>query len=165
MPPWTASYLHLDDSPILASLLDQERSGRFSISALGGSPTRQPYLPDTSVLLMRLLGQGGQLEVTDLMSVEGGEIHSEEQPLARARPPRASRPRRRHRPALDPVHVRHPFDHLFAVDRAKARFIFGDGECRLEELLLPPGIHPAVMHGDPGLLGLDRAPRPCHPRR
>jgi GH15 family glucan-1,4-alpha-glucosidase len=60
------------DSPsVFAALLDQERGGRFSVSALGDEVvTKQMYLPDTAILVTRYLSETGVAEVTDFMPIE-----------------------------------------------------------------------------------------------
>jgi GH15 family glucan-1,4-alpha-glucosidase len=59
------------DSPsVFASLLDEERGGRFELAAAFDDPThRQLYLPDTNVLLTRFLHDDGVAEVSDFMPV------------------------------------------------------------------------------------------------
>src|SRR5215813_4841237 len=59
------------DSPsVFASLLDEERGGRFELAATFDDPThRQLYLPDTAVLLTRFLHDDGVAEVSDFMPV------------------------------------------------------------------------------------------------
>jgi GH15 family glucan-1,4-alpha-glucosidase len=61
----------LFDSPsVFASLLDEERGGRFELAAAFDDPThRQLYLPDTNVLLTRFLHDDGVAEVSDFMPV------------------------------------------------------------------------------------------------
>jgi GH15 family glucan-1,4-alpha-glucosidase len=57
------------DSPsVFASLLDEEKGGRFELSpALNGARHRQLYLPDTNVLLTRFLSPEGVAEISDFM--------------------------------------------------------------------------------------------------
>ncbi|HTJ29498.1 MAG TPA: glycoside hydrolase family 15 protein [Acidobacteriaceae bacterium] len=59
------------DSPsVFAALLDAEKGGYFEIKPLWESMrTRQLYLPDTNVLLTRLLSEEGLVEITDMMPV------------------------------------------------------------------------------------------------
>jgi GH15 family glucan-1,4-alpha-glucosidase len=59
------------DSPsIFASLLDDERGGRFELAPmLDGARHRQLYLPDTNVLLTRFLSHQGVAEISDFMAV------------------------------------------------------------------------------------------------
>lgn len=61
------------DSPsVFASLLDDERGGRFELApVLDGARRRQLYLPDTNVLLTRFLSAEGVAEVSDLMAIGG----------------------------------------------------------------------------------------------
>ena len=57
------------DSPtVFASLLDEERGGRFAIEPeLDGARTMQCYVPDTNVLVTRFLADEGSVEITDAM--------------------------------------------------------------------------------------------------
>ncbi|SHI71737.1 Glucoamylase (glucan-1,4-alpha-glucosidase), GH15 family [Roseomonas rosea] len=59
------------DSPsVFASLLDDERGGRFELApALNGARHRQLYLPDTNVLLTRFLSHEGVAEISDFMAL------------------------------------------------------------------------------------------------
>ena len=61
------------DSPsVFASLLDEERGGRFELApALDGAQHRQMYLTDTNVLLTRFLSVHGVAEVSDFMALGG----------------------------------------------------------------------------------------------
>lgn len=58
------------DSPsVFASLLDDERGGSFCLApALDGGRHRQLYLPDTNVLLTRLMAHGGVSEICDFFN-------------------------------------------------------------------------------------------------
>jgi len=56
------------DSPsVFASLLDDERGGRFSVRCAGATRVKQMYLPDSTVLVTRFLGEQFVGEVVDLM--------------------------------------------------------------------------------------------------
>ncbi|HEY9127230.1 MAG TPA: glycoside hydrolase family 15 protein [Acidobacteriaceae bacterium] len=59
------------DSPsVFAALLDAEKGGYFEIRPqFSAMRTRQLYLPDTNVLLTRLLSDDGLVEITDMMPV------------------------------------------------------------------------------------------------
>jgi GH15 family glucan-1,4-alpha-glucosidase len=58
------------DSPsVFASLLDQERGGRFRIAPEGEHVVRQLYFPDTAALITRFMAEGGVGEVIDFMPV------------------------------------------------------------------------------------------------
>jgi GH15 family glucan-1,4-alpha-glucosidase len=74
------------DSPsVFASLLDDERGGRFSITATTpGTVTRQMYLPDTAILVTRYLSERGVAEVVDFMPVHEPEVASGDRRLVRA---------------------------------------------------------------------------------
>lgn len=57
---------------VFASLLDDERGGRFEMTPLLDAPRRrQPYLSDTDILLTRFPSAQGVAEVSDLMPVGG----------------------------------------------------------------------------------------------
>jgi len=59
-----------DSASIFGSLLDAEDGGHFCIRAmLQGENTKQIYLPNTNVLLTRLLSDEGIAELTDFMPV------------------------------------------------------------------------------------------------
>lgn len=70
-------YPHFDDPPIFAALLDSEKGGRFSIEIKGGRPLRQRYLPDTNVLLTRMLSPAGAMEVVDLNPIREDTVKDE----------------------------------------------------------------------------------------
>jgi GH15 family glucan-1,4-alpha-glucosidase len=56
------------DSPsVFASLLDDERGGRFTVRCTGATRVRQMYLPDSNVLVTRFLGEQFVGEVVDFM--------------------------------------------------------------------------------------------------
>ncbi len=61
------------DSPsIFASILDDERGGRFELAPeLNDARRRQLYLPDTNVLLTRFLSRNGVAELSDFMALGG----------------------------------------------------------------------------------------------
>ena len=60
------------DSPtVFASLLDSERGGHFSICPeFDHTKRKQLYLPDSNILLTRLLSSEGVAEISDFMPVE-----------------------------------------------------------------------------------------------
>ncbi|MGZ4669564.1 MAG: glycoside hydrolase family 15 protein [Blastococcus sp.] len=56
------------DSPsVFASLLDDERGGRFTVRCTGATRVKQMYLPDSNVLVTRFLGEQFVGEVVDFM--------------------------------------------------------------------------------------------------
>lgn len=71
-------YPHFDDPPIFCGLLDDEKGGQFRIGAEHGEAVRQLYLPNTNVLITRLLTPTGLLEVTDLMPVQEDAVEDEQ---------------------------------------------------------------------------------------
>src|SRR6516225_4237256 len=60
------------DSPsVFAALLDPERGGKFAIQPQFKDGTRkQLYLPDSNILLTRMLAEEGVAEISDFMPVE-----------------------------------------------------------------------------------------------
>jgi GH15 family glucan-1,4-alpha-glucosidase len=63
-------YPDFDSPTVFASLLDDERGGRFQIQPqLAESRVRQLYLPDTNILLTRFLSDEGVAELTDYMPI------------------------------------------------------------------------------------------------
>ena len=73
------------DSPsVFAALLDDEKGGRFSITAVGdGTVTKQMYQPDTAILITRYLSEGGVAEVVDFMPIDDPERASDHHRLVR----------------------------------------------------------------------------------
>ena len=59
------------DSPtVFAALLDDQKGGRFHVAAmLGNAHHRQLYLPDTNVLVTRVLADTGVAEIMDFMPI------------------------------------------------------------------------------------------------
>jgi GH15 family glucan-1,4-alpha-glucosidase len=56
------------DSPsVFASILDDERGGRFTVRCTGARRVKQMYLPDSNVLVTRFLGEHFVGEVVDFM--------------------------------------------------------------------------------------------------
>jgi GH15 family glucan-1,4-alpha-glucosidase len=56
------------DSPsVFASLLDDDRGGRFTVRCTGARRAKQMYLPDSNVLVTRFLGEQFVGEVVDFM--------------------------------------------------------------------------------------------------
>jgi GH15 family glucan-1,4-alpha-glucosidase len=74
------------DSPsVFASLLDDEKGGRFSItSATPGTVTKQMYMPDTAILVTRYLSDRGVAEVLDFMPIHDPETATDERHIVRA---------------------------------------------------------------------------------
>src|SRR5205809_7994302 len=61
---------YFDSPSVFAALVDSARGGRFQIAPiLGSAALKQPYLPDTKVLLTRFLDANGVAEVSDYMPV------------------------------------------------------------------------------------------------
>jgi GH15 family glucan-1,4-alpha-glucosidase len=59
-----------DNPSIFASILDDERGGRFELAPeLNHARRRQLYLPDTNVLLTRFLSRHGVAELSDFMAI------------------------------------------------------------------------------------------------
>jgi GH15 family glucan-1,4-alpha-glucosidase len=74
------------DSPsVFASLLDQEKGGRFTFSPVTtGHVTKQMYLPDTAVLVTRYLSPEGVAEVIDFMPIENPGAETDHHRIIRA---------------------------------------------------------------------------------
>jgi GH15 family glucan-1,4-alpha-glucosidase len=65
------SYPDFDSPTVFAALLDEKQRGRFQIEPqLTDMGIRQPYLPDTNILLRRFLAEEGVAELTDFMPIE-----------------------------------------------------------------------------------------------
>lgn len=73
------------DSPsTFASLLDDERGGRFSLAPVGSDyTTRQMYLPDTAILVTRHMSERGVAEVVDFMPIEDPRRASDRRRIVR----------------------------------------------------------------------------------
>jgi GH15 family glucan-1,4-alpha-glucosidase len=70
---------------VVASLLDDRKGGRFSITATSaGTVTKQMYLPDTAILVTRYLSERGVAEVLDFMPIHDPHIASDRRQLVRA---------------------------------------------------------------------------------
>jgi GH15 family glucan-1,4-alpha-glucosidase len=64
-------YPEFDSPTVFASLLDDEKGGRFQIRPqLSKMRVRQLYLPETNILLTRFLAEEGVAELTDYMPIE-----------------------------------------------------------------------------------------------
>ena len=60
----------MDSPTVFAALLDPERGGFFRIDpCLPGARRKQSYLPDSNVLVTRMLSEAGMAEITDLMAI------------------------------------------------------------------------------------------------
>lgn len=70
-------YPHFDSSPLFARLLDEDRGGRWTFSLEEGRGHRQLYVPNTNVLVTRLMSPGAQIEVVDLMPIQEHAITDE----------------------------------------------------------------------------------------
>jgi GH15 family glucan-1,4-alpha-glucosidase len=65
------SFPHFDSPTVFAALLDAGRGGRFQLRpCLHDGTVKQMYLPDTNVLITRMLSKVGVAEVSDFMPVE-----------------------------------------------------------------------------------------------
>src|SRR3954453_12810245 len=59
---------HFDSPSVFAAILDDEKGGRFRISAVDEHVTyKQLYWPDTNVLITRFLSAAGVGEIEDFM--------------------------------------------------------------------------------------------------
>ena len=74
------------DSPsVFASLLDDNRGGRFELWLRSGRlvTTKQMYLPDTAILVTRHLSESGIAEVLDFMPIDQPTVVSESRRIVR----------------------------------------------------------------------------------
>jgi GH15 family glucan-1,4-alpha-glucosidase len=72
------------DSPsVFASLLDRQRGGRFSITPVAPTSTKQMYLPDTAILVTRFLSEAGIAELIDFMPIDNPTIASDRRRIVR----------------------------------------------------------------------------------
>lgn len=71
-------YPHIDSPSVFGAILDDQKGGRFQISALADRVAlKQSYLPSTNVLVTRFLLTDGIAELEDFMPVEiaSGSLH------------------------------------------------------------------------------------------
>ena len=74
------SFPYFDSPTVFASLLDDNKGGRFQLAPVGDDLTRkQLYLLDSNILLSRFLSPGGVAEISDFMPIalEEGRAHSD----------------------------------------------------------------------------------------
>ena len=75
------AFPHFDSPTMFAAILDSEKGGRFQIKpCLEGGVHKQMYLPDTNVLITRLLSDEGVAEVSDFMPVGAGRRRAPPRP-------------------------------------------------------------------------------------
>lgn len=67
---------HFDSPSVFAAILDDQKGGRFKITA-DGCTQRQLYLPDTNVLVTSFFSTEGIGEITDFMPVEAASRRGE----------------------------------------------------------------------------------------
>jgi GH15 family glucan-1,4-alpha-glucosidase len=60
---------HFDSPSVFASILDDHKGGCWSLTPAGEPARKQMYLPDTNVLVTRLLSNDGMAEITDFMPI------------------------------------------------------------------------------------------------
>jgi GH15 family glucan-1,4-alpha-glucosidase len=74
------------DSPsIFASLLDDERGGRFVLAPrVAATTTTQMYMPETAILVTRHVSESGIAEVVDFMPIDAPTVVSDRRRLVRA---------------------------------------------------------------------------------
>src|SRR5262245_21937289 len=73
-----------DDQPLLCSLLDPERGGRFSMTPADLIEARQRYEPDTGVLVTELRTATGLLQISDALVLRAGADLSDDASSGRA---------------------------------------------------------------------------------
>jgi GH15 family glucan-1,4-alpha-glucosidase len=73
------------DSPsVFASLLDDRKGGRFSLSPVTpATTTKQMYMPDTAILVTRHLSESGIAEVLDFMPLDQPHLVSDRRRIVR----------------------------------------------------------------------------------
>ncbi len=68
---------HFDSPSVFAAILDDQKGGRFQITATHEGKLRQLYFPDTNILVTRFMSEEGVAEVIDFMPVcEEGVPHT-----------------------------------------------------------------------------------------
>ncbi len=75
-------YPRFDSPSVFASLLDQERGGRFACT-LKLHATKQMYLPNTAILVTRFLSPAGVAEVIDFLPIDDPEVSTDRHRLVR----------------------------------------------------------------------------------
>src|SRR5260221_6676603 len=58
---------HFDSPSIFDAILDREKGGYFRIAPTADSNAKQSYMPDSNVLVSRLLNPAGVREIYDFM--------------------------------------------------------------------------------------------------
>jgi GH15 family glucan-1,4-alpha-glucosidase len=73
------------DSPsVFASLLDDQRGGRFALAPVTAArTTKQMYMPDSAVLVTRYLSDSGIAEVLDFMPIDRPHVASDRRRIVR----------------------------------------------------------------------------------
>ncbi len=76
---------HIESPSVFASILDNQKGGRFAITPVGKYTSRQNYIRDTNVLSTFFDTEAGSAELTDFMPVHrgGDENHSERHAIYR----------------------------------------------------------------------------------
>ena len=150
------------DSPsVFASILDDERGGRFELApSLNDARRRQLYLPDTNVLLTRFLSNSGVAELSDFFTL--GDAENGQRLIRRAKAVRGIvRFRMRCAPQFDYARAEHDLrredgtmvfrsrgaDHLTLRLRATVLMQIADGEA-FAEFELAPGESAAFVLED-----------------
>lgn len=112
---------HFDSPSVFAAILDDQKGGRFQISATGDNITqKQHYWPNTNILITRFLHADGIGEIADYMPVSAENKSPTDQLVRRVRVVHGRMPfRLQCRPAFDYARARHE---TFVDDRG-ARFI------------------------------------------
>lgn len=100
---------HFDSPSVFAAILDDQKGGRFRISATGESINqKQHYWPNTNILITRFLHSDGIGEISDYMPIRDGGESPADQLVRRLRVVHGRMPFRVEcRPAFDYARARH----------------------------------------------------------
>lgn len=122
------------DSPsVFASLLDERRGGRFSLSPTSEVRTvKQMYMPDTAILVTRYLSESGIAEVLDFMPIDNPTVSSDRRRIVRVI--RGVRGEVTFRASVEPRCDYGRKDHRVQVDGTTAVFECGDQRMHLMAL-------------------------------
>jgi GH15 family glucan-1,4-alpha-glucosidase len=130
------------DSPsVFASLLDDQKGGRFALAPLTpATTTKQMYMPDTAILVTRYLSESGIAEVLDFMPIHQPRLVSDRHRIVRV--VRGTRGEVGLEARVEPRFDYARQSHEVHVDGTSA--VFESGQQRL----VLSGLSPLERHGD-----------------